>query len=76
MNIFFSIFEPNCTQKQSALATDIHAYQSVRSAIKKVNLPLELRTFLDALRGKTEEELETYQKFFHIGSAVNKFDSE
>lgn len=60
-------------QQQGANSTNIHAYQSVKSAIKEVNLPSDLRLFLDSLRKKSADELETYEKFFHIGSLFTKF---
>ena len=64
------------SQQQSANSTNIHAYKSVKSAINEVNLPKELRTFLDSLRKKTAEELEMFEKFFYIGSAFTKFLKE
>jgi len=64
------------SQQQSANSTNIHAYRSVKAAINEVNLPRELRTFLDSLREKTAEELEMFEKFFYIGSAFTKFLKE
>jgi len=63
-------------QQQSANSTNIHAFLSVKSAIKEVNLPSDLRQFLDSLRKKTAEELEMFEKFFYIGSAFTKFLKE
>ena len=64
------------SQQQSANSTNIHAYKSVKAAISEVQLPKDLRTFLDSLRKKSSEELEVFEKFFHIGSAFTKFLKE
>ena len=73
LNAIVSMFN---AQQQSANSTNIHAFLSVKSAIKDVNLPSDLRQFLDSLRKKTAEELDTYEYFFHIGSLFTKFLKE